>query len=114
MGRGGQDSRHRRDSGRSAADCRGHVNVGEMAVLWGRYDEAGRLLTKTLELAETHEYIRVRDAAWATWAHLAWLTGAWDGLDGMAAALADDEDILKRARLEAALFAGCWLRPMAP
>ena len=86
--------------------ARGHLNVGEMGMLWGRYAEAGRLLATALELAEAHHYLRVRDAASATRVHLAWLTGAWDHLGERAAALAGDEDVLAPPRLEADLVAG--------
>ncbi|HEX8007654.1 MAG TPA: AAA family ATPase, partial [Trebonia sp.] len=85
---------------------RGHANVGELALIWGRYGEARRRLAHAAELAGGHHYTRLRDTALTTLAHLDWLTGAWNGLPGRAAALADDEDLDPRSRLEAILVTG--------
>ncbi len=86
--------------------ARGHLNVADMAMLWGRYADSDRLLIKGLELAEARQYLRLRDDASATRAHLAWLTGAWDPLAERATALADDEDVLTLPRMKANLVAG--------
>jgi DNA-binding CsgD family transcriptional regulator/tetratricopeptide (TPR) repeat protein len=85
---------------------RANLNIGDMAMLWGRYDEARRRLEKALALAERHQYLRYQSAAQVTRAHLDWLTGAWDGLAERAAALASPEDILPLARLESLLVTG--------
>ena len=83
-----------------------HLNIANMAMRWGRYDEARRRLAKGLELAEAHEYWRFRDLILVNQVHLDWLAGAWEGLAERASALAGDPDILPLARLEAVLVAG--------
>ena len=83
-----------------------HLNIANMAMWWGRYDEARRRLAKGLELAEAHEYWRFRDLILVNQVHLDWLAGAWEGLAERASALAGDPDILPLARLEAVLVAG--------
>ncbi len=40
---------------------RGHLNIGDLAMRWGRYDEAGRRLAKALDLATSHQYSRLQD-----------------------------------------------------
>jgi DNA-binding CsgD family transcriptional regulator/tetratricopeptide (TPR) repeat protein len=83
-----------------------HLNIANMAMLWGRYGEARRRLAKGLELAEHHGYWRYRDLILVNQAHLDWLAGAWDGLADRAAALAADPDLLPLARLETVLVTG--------
>jgi DNA-binding CsgD family transcriptional regulator len=83
-----------------------HLNIGNMAMMWGRYGEARRRLAKGLELAEAHGYWRYRDLIMVNQVHLDWLAGAWDGLAERASALADDTDLLPLARLEAVLVTG--------
>ena len=83
-----------------------HLNIANMAMMWGRYDEARRRLAKGLELAEAHEYWRFRDLILVNQVHLDWLAGAWDGLAERASALSDDPDILPLARMEAVLVMG--------
>ncbi|WP_198545970.1 ATP-binding protein [Actinacidiphila yeochonensis] len=85
---------------------RANLNIGDMAMLWGRYAVAERRLDRALALAGRRRYRRYQSAAMVTRAHLDWLTGAWDGLAERAAALAEGEDILPLARLESLLVAG--------
>jgi DNA-binding CsgD family transcriptional regulator/tetratricopeptide (TPR) repeat protein len=84
----------------------GTMNIGEMARVWGRYDEAGRLLARSLALAEGGRHARCRSIILVQQAHLDWLTGAWDGLAERAAALAADQDLAAVSRLEAELVTG--------
>jgi DNA-binding CsgD family transcriptional regulator/tetratricopeptide (TPR) repeat protein len=86
--------------------ARGHLNIGDEATRWGRYEEAGRRLVKALELANEHQYLHMREAVEVGLLHLRWLTGSWDGLAEQAARQADDEDILPMIRAEAAMVAG--------
>jgi DNA-binding CsgD family transcriptional regulator/tetratricopeptide (TPR) repeat protein len=85
---------------------RGLGNIGEAAMMWGRYGEARRRLGHAAELASGRHYRRLRDVALASLAHLDWLTGAWDGLAGQAATLAGDEDLDPMTRLEGILVSG--------
>ena len=83
-----------------------HLNIANMAMMWGRYDEARRRLAKGLELAEAHEYWRFRDLILVNQVHLDWLAGPWDGLAERARSLADDADIQPLTRLAAVLVTG--------
>lgn len=85
---------------------RGQGNVGECAMVWGRYEEARRVMLHTTELAERYGYPRLRDAAIVNLVHLDWFTGAWEGLAARAAALAANEDLEPRTRLEPLLVEG--------
>jgi DNA-binding CsgD family transcriptional regulator len=85
---------------------RGHGNVGEMAVSWGRYAEARRRLEHAVALAEGHHYALLRDAALVALAHLDWLTGAWAGLAERAVALTGGDDVQTLDRLVAVLVTG--------
>jgi DNA-binding CsgD family transcriptional regulator len=58
----------------------GHLNAGDMAIMWGRYAAARRYLGRGLELAEAHQYHRYREMILTNVAHLDWLTGRWDGI----------------------------------
>jgi DNA-binding CsgD family transcriptional regulator len=84
----------------------GHLNVGHVAMMWGRYAEAARRLTQALDLAEKHEFLRLRDVIIATQAHLGWLTGQWDGLAASVAPLAADDELDPSNRGEAEFVAG--------
>jgi DNA-binding CsgD family transcriptional regulator len=85
---------------------RANLNIGDMAMLWGRYAVARQRLERALALAGRHQYLHYQSAALVTRAHLDWLTGAWDGLTELAAALASPEDIHPLVRLEALLVTG--------
>lgn len=85
---------------------RGNLNIGEGAMVWGRYGEARQRLANAAELADRYGYLRLRAGALAVQAHLHWFTGAWEELASRAAALADEEDLTPQARMEANLVAG--------
>jgi DNA-binding CsgD family transcriptional regulator len=85
--------------------ARGWLNIGDAAMHWGRYAEARRLLTAGLELAEASEFGRIRAITQATLTYLDWLTGAWEGLAGRLAALADGDQTLLGAEQEVQLVA---------
>jgi DNA-binding CsgD family transcriptional regulator/tetratricopeptide (TPR) repeat protein len=70
--------------------CRAQGNIGELAIVWGRYAEAQRRLTRAAELAGGYRYPQLRYNAEVMLAHLDWLTGSWDGLPGRLATTDDD------------------------
>ncbi|HLX47525.1 MAG TPA: AAA family ATPase [Streptosporangiaceae bacterium] len=86
--------------------ARGNLNVGDQAMVWGRYAEARQRLAAALELAQTHEYPRVRAEALTTGLHLDWFTGAWQGLLARAAAIADGGETIPPIQFEAVLVTG--------
>jgi DNA-binding CsgD family transcriptional regulator/tetratricopeptide (TPR) repeat protein len=79
---------------------RGHLNIGHMAMMWGRYAEAEQRLARALDLASTNQYWRYHAMILGTKAHLDWFTGAWRGLAERAAFLAQSEDMPPVSRLE--------------
>jgi len=85
---------------------RAHLNIGEVALPWGRYGEARRRLERGLRIATGHEYWLLRAPGLVAEAHLDWLTGAWGELSGRVEALAEDDELDPRVRIEAALIAG--------
>ncbi|MEQ4300953.1 AAA family ATPase [Plantactinospora sp. B6F1] len=85
---------------------RGNLNIGNVAILWGRYAEAERRLRVTLELAERRSHLRVETTALVNQLHLDYFTGAWDGLTDRARRLAGSEDVQPLAKLEAMLVIG--------
>lgn len=83
----------------------GQLNVGDLAMTWGRYADAGRWLRDALANAEANHYRRYRELIRSNQAHLDWLTGAWEGLaERTAGMMQDDSEV--NSRLEAALVAG--------
>ncbi|MFF5500012.1 helix-turn-helix transcriptional regulator [Streptomyces aquilus] len=85
----------------------GHSNIGEEAMRWGRYAEAGARLAKARALAEHHHLLHYLDSIASTRAHLDWFTGAWSGLAERTARLLDDHGGVRlKDRCEAALVAG--------
>ncbi|MEV5960117.1 AAA family ATPase [Kribbella sp. NPDC051952] len=83
-----------------------HLNVGDMAIMWGRYDEARQRLGQALELAERYQYGRFRDMILVTTGTLDWFTGAWTGLAERVDELAADRDIQTGNRLESLMVRG--------
>ncbi len=84
--------------------ARGYANLGEAAMLWGRYDQARHRLNTAAALADEHQYLRLRDLVGATLAHLDWLTGNWTSPTRWGAAALDaDEPVL---RVDARLLSG--------
>jgi DNA-binding CsgD family transcriptional regulator len=85
----------------------GHTNVGEEAMRWGRYEEAGSRLARSLALAERHQLLDYLDSIASSRAHLDWFTGAWAGLADRVTRLAeDDSGVRLKDRCEAALVTG--------
>jgi DNA-binding CsgD family transcriptional regulator/tetratricopeptide (TPR) repeat protein len=85
---------------------RAQGNLGESALVWGRYAEARRRLEHATALADRHGNARFRGIGLITLAHLDWLTGTWGGLAERAATLAADSDLQPVYRLESALVTG--------
>jgi DNA-binding CsgD family transcriptional regulator/tetratricopeptide (TPR) repeat protein len=85
---------------------RGNLNMGELAMMWGRYAEARRRLTRALNLAEDHQYLRYRYGILVLQAHLDWFTGSWEGLAERAASVAGRDDIQPQTRMDAVLVSG--------
>jgi DNA-binding CsgD family transcriptional regulator/tetratricopeptide (TPR) repeat protein len=86
--------------------ARVEVNIGDLALLWGRNIEARRRLDRALELAEAGQYQRLRGIARANLLRVDWRTGNWLGLAGRAATLADDPELSPGSQQEAALVTG--------
>ncbi|WP_326739365.1 helix-turn-helix transcriptional regulator [Streptomyces sp. NBC_01022] len=85
----------------------GQLNIGHMALVWGRYPEARRALTVATGLADRYQYRKLHRMGQVTLAQLDWLTGDWDGLADRAASLAGDEELLQPvSRLAAAMVTG--------
>jgi DNA-binding CsgD family transcriptional regulator len=85
---------------------RGHGNVADGAMRWGRYGEARRWLETGLELAARYKYPQLLNNARVTEAHLDWFTGRWGGLLERASARTADDDLSPEPRLEAVLVQG--------
>lgn len=86
--------------------ARAALNLGHLAMVWGRYGEARAQLDGALDLTRRYGYERLREDILATRAHLDWFTGAWDGLAERAGALEADNHLAPLARLEAILVTG--------
>ncbi|MER5432007.1 AAA family ATPase [Streptomyces sp. NPDC002588] len=67
-------------------------NMGQIAILWGRYGEARARLTAAAELAEATGYRRLLSTVRVPFTYLDWCTGRWAGLDATVAALAADRN----------------------
>jgi DNA-binding CsgD family transcriptional regulator/tetratricopeptide (TPR) repeat protein len=86
--------------------ARSHLNIGDAAMKWGHYAEAGRRLAKALDQSSSRGYARIHDQAQATQAHLDWFTGAWEALAERAGSVAGNEDVQPVTRLEGILVSG--------
>jgi DNA-binding CsgD family transcriptional regulator/tetratricopeptide (TPR) repeat protein len=86
--------------------ARGCLNIGFAAMLWGRYQEAGRRLAAGLELADADNHLRLRSRILLAQAELAWLTGSWHGLAEQVAAVLADEATEPMSHLAATRIAG--------
>jgi DNA-binding CsgD family transcriptional regulator len=82
------------------------LNVGDLAMMWGRFAESRRRLTRALAAAELHEYPRLHGMVLVNLARLDWFCGTWGGLHERASSLASDRDLLPAVRSEARLVAG--------
>jgi DNA-binding CsgD family transcriptional regulator len=85
---------------------RGHGNVGEAALLWGRYAEARHRLEHAAGLAERYQYVHLLETATVALAHLDWLTGAWESLAERVTALAADDRLWATVQMKAVLVSG--------
>jgi DNA-binding CsgD family transcriptional regulator/tetratricopeptide (TPR) repeat protein len=96
------------DEAASAADTELQVlscqNIGDLAIMWGRYPQARRWLEQGLALAETHHYERYRGVILVNRAHLDWLTGDWAGLAARASRLCGDQSMA--GNLDASMIIG--------
>ena len=79
---------------------RGHSNIGQVAITWGRYAEAGRLLALALKLAEADQFQRIRRATIVAQIRLDWLTGRWMGLPERIAGLAAPDESDPRDQID--------------
>lgn len=70
---------------------RNHLNIGDAAMRWGRYEEAARRLAAGADMARRYQYPSLLDQILVTQLQLDWLTGAWEGLAGRADQLTDDD-----------------------
>jgi DNA-binding CsgD family transcriptional regulator len=86
---------------RQAARLR--MNLGHMAMVWGRDTEARRHLEAAASAMATTAYGRLRNSVSLTLAHLDWHAGRWAGLADRSATLLGDRDTLPEAALEARL-----------
>jgi DNA-binding CsgD family transcriptional regulator/tetratricopeptide (TPR) repeat protein len=84
----------------------GQLNVGDLAMMWGRYPEAERRLALAMNLAQAHDFMYYREMILSTRFHLDWFAGAWDGLAERACGLADNDQVFPGARAECALVDG--------
>jgi len=82
------------------------LNVGELAMVWGRFAESRRRLTRALRAAERHGYSRLLGMIQVTLARLDWFCGTWGDLPARAGNLAADPDLLPGFRAEARLVVG--------
>ncbi|HEX6444010.1 MAG TPA: AAA family ATPase, partial [Streptosporangiales bacterium] len=80
-----------------------HANMGEVAMVWGRYADARAHLDRAAELARRYDYRRVGENINATSLRLRFRTGDWHGLAGEARALAENHDVVPRTHNEAVL-----------
>jgi DNA-binding CsgD family transcriptional regulator len=94
---------HAPDSRQTREIIRAGLNIGELAMVWGRYQEAGRRLAKAISLAERGDNQRIRAELLVNQARLDWFTGQWGGLAERAAVLAASEHLMPASRLEACL-----------
>jgi DNA-binding CsgD family transcriptional regulator len=82
------------------------LNVGDAAMMWGRFGESRRRLTRALQAAELHEYPRLHGMVLGNLARLDWFCGTWGDPHEKAGNLASDQDLLPAIRGEARLVAG--------
>jgi DNA-binding NarL/FixJ family response regulator len=86
--------------------ARAGLNLGALAMAWGRYARASTELAGALDLTERNGYSRLHEAILATQAHLDWFAGAWPGLAERTGVLTANNDLSPITRLEAVLVTG--------
>jgi DNA-binding CsgD family transcriptional regulator len=77
------------------------MNVGHVAIAWGRDTEARQALDRAVDLMRETGYERLLNSAALTTAYLDWHSGRWQDLAERIDAAIDAEDTLPEARLEA-------------
>ena len=77
------------------------LNMGHVAIAWGRDEQARRCLEEAVATMAATGYRRLLNSARLTLAFLDWHRGAWSGLAERTRALADADATLPEARLEA-------------
>ncbi len=77
------------------------LNMGHVAIAWGRDEQARRCLEEAVATMAATGYRRLLNSARLTLAYLDWHRGAWSGLAERTRALADADATLPEARLEA-------------
>jgi DNA-binding CsgD family transcriptional regulator len=77
------------------------MNLGHVAIAWGRDREARDALDRAIELMRETGYERLVNSAALTTAYLDWHSGRWEGLAERIDAVIDADDTLPEARLEA-------------
>jgi DNA-binding CsgD family transcriptional regulator len=90
--------------------ARAGLNLGDAAMIWGRYSDAGERLDRALDFATQHGYASVHDRILGTQVHLDWFTGRWHGLaeraTALEAALEANDDLVLSARDEVLVVIG--------
>lgn len=71
------------------------LNIGHMALVWGRYSHARRVLGEAIALCDHYGFEKLRQLGRVTMVHADWLTGNWDGLEERSAALSTDDELLQ-------------------
>ena len=77
------------------------MNVGHVAIAWGRDSDARESLDGAMALMRSTGYERLMNSARLTAANLDWHSGRWDDLAPRIAVVLGSEDTLPEARLEA-------------
>ena len=77
------------------------MNVGHVAIAWGRDADARTSLDDAVALMQATGYERLVNSARLTAANLDWHSGRWDDLAPLISAVLEAEDTLPEARLEA-------------
>lgn len=85
---------------------RTHLNIGNMAMLWGRYGEARQRLMAGLALADGGSYPRLHAQILLSLAELNWATGHWAGLEEEIQRYLEAEDREPLPAFNAACLAG--------
>ncbi|HWM74290.1 MAG TPA: AAA family ATPase [Nocardioides sp.] len=79
------------------------LNMGHVAIAWGRDEQARRCLEEAVATMAATGYRRLLNSARLTLTYLDWHRGAWSGLAERTRGLADADATLPEARLEAVL-----------
>lgn len=77
------------------------MNIGHVAIGWGRDREARQALAEAVDQMRATGYHRLINSARLTTGYLDWHAGRWEGLGERVARIAAEEDTLPEAALEA-------------